>query len=212
MSNQSLQILRLLSQQILLLCSLLMLAACTSSTKSFSVENQGRDISTNVGTLKTYAWDFDALRDKLPTGGHLPEFNRVLCEHVDKHLAELGYQRVDGEHSDFVLDYRVVFEKGEAADDLSPAMESLSHVEEVNDYSLRWRFDKRTNPEVEEPKDHMAVYQRGILHIAAVDNSQRVMWHYSVSKILNQRANEAERRAALRIAIDKVMKEFPTRY
>ena len=100
-------------------------------------------------------------------------------------------------------------EQGEAADD--QAQETLSHTDEVNEYKLRWYFDKRATPNMEEPKDHMTPYQRGILHLGAFNENNQAVWHYSVSKILNQRANEAERRAGMRVAIDKLMKKFPTK-
>lgn len=190
--------------------AIVLLSAC-SGTKPLTIEKYDRDISADFQSLKTYRWDFSALSGAEPTGGHLPEFNLVLCEHVDKHMAAMGYQRVDSGSADFVLDYRVVIEQGEAADSPATATDALSHVDEVNQYSLRWHFDKRGTPAMEAPKDHMTPYQRGTLHLAATDEKNQVLWHYSVSKILNQRANEAERRAAMRIAIDKLMKEFPTR-
>lgn len=194
----------------LAVAAILLLSAC-SGTKPLSIEKYDRDISADFQNLTTYRWDFSALGEKEPKGGHLPEFNLVLCEHVDKHMAQMGYQRVETNNADFVLDYRVVIEQGEAADDQADATDSLSQVDEVNQYSLRWHFDKRSTPAMEAPKDHMTPYQRGTLHLGALDDKNQVLWHYSVSKILNQRANEAERRAAMRIAIDKLMKEFPER-
>lgn len=189
------------------------LAGCTSD-RNFAVENVGSEASSEFSALKTYHWNFDGLRDAVPTGGHLPEFNRVVCEHVDQHLAALGYQRVAPEQqADFVMDYRITVEQAEAAsdDDAARSLQDLSNVEEVNNYSLRWRFDERNAPHVEAPKDHMVPYQRGTLHLGASNDHGQTIWHYSVSKMLNQRANEAERRAALRIAVDKVMKSFPSK-
>lgn len=190
--------------------AVLLLPACWNN-KPLSIEKYDKDISTDFANLKTYRWDFSALGEKEPKGGHLPEFNLVLCEYVDKHMAEMGYQKIDSGHADFVLDYRIVIEQGEAADDKASADNTMSHVDETNDYSLRWHFDKRAAPTMETPKDHMTPYQRGTLHLGAMDEKHQALWHYSVSKILNQRANEAERRAAMRIAIDKLMNEFPTR-
>lgn len=190
--------------------AVLLLTACWN-TKPLSIEKYDKDISTDFANLKTYRWDFSALSEKEPKGGHLPEFNLVLCEHVDKHLAEMGYQRIENGNADFVLDYRIVIEQAEAADDKTIADNALSKVDEANDYSFRWHFDKRATPAMEAPKDHMTPYQRGTLHLGALNDKNQVLWHYSVSKLLNQRANEAERRAAMRIAIDKLMKEFPDR-
>lgn len=188
----------------------LLLTAC-SNNKPLSIESYSRDASADFSNLKTYKWDFSGLSEKEPTGGHLPEFSQVLCEHVDQHLSSLGYQRVDSGSSDFILDYRIVIEQGEASTNHNDATEAFSNAEAVNQYSLRWQFDKRAAPSMEGPKDHMTPYQRGTLHLGALNDKNQVIWHYSVSKILNQRSNEAERRAAMRIAIDKLMKKFPNR-
>ena len=189
------------------------LSGCTGNSKHLTVENAGSEASAELSQLKTYHWDFEGLRDAVPTGGHLPEFNRVVCEHVDQQLAALGYQRVAPEQTaDFVMDYRITIEEAEAAsDDASQSIQNMSTVEEINNYSLRWRFNERNAPQVEAPKDHMVPYQRGTLHLGASNNSGQTIWHYSVSRMLNQRSNEAERRAALRIAIDRVMKHFPNK-
>jgi hypothetical protein len=186
-----------------------LLSGCFGGSKAFTIESYKTDANADVSQLKTYHWNFDGLREAVPTGGHLPEFNRVLCEHVDQLMSEMGYERVAPEQAaDFVLDYRIVIITDTAA--LADSNETpFPNVEEVNDYSLRWRFDERSAPQVEAPKDRMVPFQRGLLHLGASNDSGQTLWHYSVSKILNERANEAERRAAVRIAVDKLMKQFP---
>ena len=89
------------------LTAAIMLSAC-SGTKPLTIESYDTDVSADFSSMKTYRWDFSALREKEPTGGHLPEFNLVLCEHVDQHLSQLCYQRVYNAPSDFEFDYCIL--------------------------------------------------------------------------------------------------------
>ncbi|HSC75211.1 MAG TPA: DUF4136 domain-containing protein [Pseudomonadales bacterium] len=194
----------------ILLIGLLMgsLAACTASDHT-SIDTYSTDASANFSQLKTYRWDFSALGKIQPDGSHLPEFDRVVCDHVDKDLSEKGYTRVASGPADFTLDYRITITQDEAAENpvTSPNSES-----EANDYGLRWTFDKGESPSfkgLQAPKTQMVVYRNGTLHLAAFDKQGHVIWHSSATKILNGRANEAERRAAVRVAVNKIIRTLP---
>lgn len=207
MKSRSLQSLRGMRSLFitLLLGSLL---ACTTSDRT-GIDKHSTDSPAELSALKTYRWDFSALGNVQPQGGHLAEFDRVLCEHVDKHLAEKGYQRVNSGNADFRMDYRVVIEQEEAAMNGNGNPEN---EQRANEYGLRWTFDKNESPSfqgLQAPKDQMVVYQNGILHLAAVDNQGATIWHHSATRILGGRGNEAERRAALRIAVNKLLESFP---
>ena len=193
----------------LFLVSLLLLTACSTGSQRTEIDQHSTDISSDFSQLKTYRWDFAAMGKTVPEGGHFGEFDRVLCEHVDKHLAEMGYQRVAKGNTDFVLDYRVVVTQQEAAE---ASATGVDNNQQANQYGLRWTFDKDQSPTyqgLQAPKDNMVVYRNGTLHLGAFDNQGRSLWHTSASRILGERANEAERRAALRIAVNKLMQEFP---
>lgn len=193
---------------ILALCALL--TACTASKRTEIVE-EDTDGSFEPDQLKTYRWDFSAMGKNAPEGGHLPEFNRVVCEHVDKHLSEKGYQRVDQGPADFIMDYRVTITQEEAA--MAPANRG-ENDQKANEYGLRWTFDSNETPTfrgMQAPKDEIMVYQQGTLHLGATNNNKQAIWHYTANRILSGRGNEAERRAAIRIAVDKLMAEFPDR-
>lgn len=189
----------------LLLC---LLTACATSDRT-AIKRLDTDVDANFAELKTYRWDFAALGKIQPEGGHIPEFDRVLCEHVDKHMAERGYRRVDQGDADFVLDYRVVITQQEGSEATGGTMEN---EQRANEYGLRWTFDRDESPTfqgLQAPKDQTFVYRNGTLHLAAFDPQGRVIWHSSATRLLNGRGNEAERRAALRIAVNKLMDRFP---
>jgi hypothetical protein len=193
-----------------LMCLLLgTLVACTTSDRT-SIDEYSTEAKADFTQLKTYKWNFAAMGKLQPDGSHLPEFDRVLCDHVDKHLAENGFQRMETGSVDFTLDYRVVISQEEAALD---DKKTINIEQQSNDYGLRWTFDRSESPSfkgLQAPKDQTVVYQNGTLHIAAFDKQGLVIWHSSASRILkNGRGNEAERRAALRIAVNKVMATFP---
>ena len=185
------------------------LVACSFSGRT-SIEEHSTEASANFSQLKIYRWDYSALGKIQPDGSHMPELDRVVCEHVDKIMSEKGYTRATTGKADFTLDYRITITQQEAAADsiVTPDQQS-----EANDYGLRWTFDKGESPSfkgLQAPKNQTVIYQNGKLHLAAFDNQGHVIWHSSASRILNGRANEAERRAALRIAVNKIMKTFPT--
>ena len=184
------------------------LIACTSSGRT-SIDTHSTEASANFSQLKTYRWDYSALGKIQPDGSHMPELDRVVCEHIDKIMSEKGYTRATTGKADFTLDYRITITQQEAAEDsiVTPDQQS-----EANDYGLRWTFDKGESPSfkgLQAPKSQTVIYQNGTLHLAAFDNQGHVIWHSSASRILNGRANEAERRAAVRVAVNKIMKTFP---
>lgn len=184
------------------------LVACSTSGRS-SIDTHSTDASANFAQLKTYRWDYSALGKIQPDGSHIPEMDRVVCEHVDKIMSEKGYTRVATGKADFTLDYRITITQEEAAEGAVVTPDSQS---EANDYGLRWTFDKGESPSfkgLQAPKNQTVIYQNGTLHLAAFDNQGQVIWHSSATKILNGRANEAERRAAVRVVVNKIMKTFP---
>ena len=194
----------------LLAASFILLGACGAGNRT-EIDSYSTDASGDFSTLKTYRWDFAAMGKAVPQGGHLPEFDRVLCEHVDKYMVQMGYQRVNKGATDFVLDYRVVVTQQEAVEATGA---NIDNGQQANEYGLRWTFDKGQTPTyqgLQAPKDNMVVYRNGTLHLGAFDKQGRSLWHTSATRILAERGNEAERRAALRIAVDKLMAEFPQR-
>ena len=193
----------------LLISSMLaMLSACMSSGRT-SIETYSTDASADFSQLKTYRWDNTAMGKTLPDGGHLPEFDRVVSDHVDKILAEKGYKRVAGGAADFVLDYRIVVKEGEAAENPIVTPDAQS---EANDYGFRWTFDKTEKPTfkgLQAPESQTVIYRQGTLHLAAYDKQGQTIWHSSATKIINEQSNEASRRAAIRVAVNKMMRTFP---
>lgn len=193
----------------LLISSMLaMLSACMSSGRT-SIETYSTDASADFSQLKTYRWDSSAMGKTLPDGGHLPEFDRVVSDHVDKILAEKGYKRVAGGAADFVLDYRIVVKEGEAAENPIVTPDAQS---EANDYGFRWTFDKTEKPTfkgLQAPESQTVIYRQGTLHLAAYDKQGQTIWHSSATKIINEQSNEASRRAAIRVAVNKMMRTFP---
>lgn len=195
-----------------LLISMLLgsLVGCTSSGRT-SIETYSPEASADFSQLKTYRWDFSAMGKVQPDGSHMPEFDRVVCDHIDKHLAGLGYTRIAKGNADFTLDYRVTITQEEAAENKTIPVDAGS---EANDYGLRWTFDKGESPSfkgLQAPKDQTVIYRNGTLHLAAFNNQGHMIWHSSASRILNGHANEAARRAALRIAVNKIMDTFPAK-
>ncbi len=182
--------------------------ACTASKRT-EIDTYSTEASANFSSLKTYRWDFSALGKTQPDGAHTAEFDRVLCEHVDKHMAELGYKRIDKGTSDFALDYRVVVTQQEAAVNGNANAEN---EQKSSGYGWRWVFgggEKPTYQGLQAPKDETEFYRTGTLHLGAVDTQGNVIWHSSATRIIGERVNEAERRAALRIAVNKLMDTFP---
>ncbi len=185
------------------------LASCTSSGRT-EIETHDTEASANFTQLKTYRWDFAAMGKAQPDGSHMPEFDRVVCDHVDKDMSEKGFTRVASGRADFTLDYRITVTQEAAGETpiVDPNIQS-----EANEYGLRWTFDKGESPSfkgLQAPKTQTVIYQNGTLHIAAFDNQGHMIWHSSATRILNKRANEAERRAAVRVAVDKIMNTWPT--
>jgi hypothetical protein len=174
------------------------------------IEKYSTDVSADFHQLKTYRWDFMAMGKSQPEGGHLAEFDRVLCEHVDKHLAQMGYTRAEKGPTDFTLDYRVVMKQEQSADD---AATTNTRNEENNPFGWRWSINDTGSPTyqgLKAPKSETQIYRTGTLHLAAVDNQGHIIWHRSATRILNEHGNEAERRAGLRIAVNKLMESFPS--
>lgn len=183
------------------------IAACSTSSGTH-VETYGTEASADFEDMKTYRWDFSGMDNAVPTGGHTQEFNRVVCEYVDMLMNDRGYKRVAKGDADITLDYRVVVTQ-EAFEDSNT---STTNHSEANDYGLRWTFDKDELPTfqgLQSPKAQTVLYSRGELHLAAFNTQGQVIWHSSAVRILDGRSNEAERRAALRIAVEKIMKTFP---
>lgn len=191
------------------ICALLFaMFGCTAS-KQTDIETYSTESSADFHQLKTYRWDFTAMGKAQPDGGHLAEFDRVLCEHVDKHMADLGFTRVETGSADFLMDYRVVVKQEQASSD---AAGNPQH-DENNPYGWRWSLNDAGSPTyqgLQAPKTDTQIYRSGTLHLAAVDKQGRVIWHSSATRILNEHGNEAERRAALRIATNKLMALFPS--
>lgn len=190
----------------LLLCSV---GACTFSEHT-RISSVRTETHADFSQLKTYRWDFSALGRLQPEGGHIAEMDSALCGHVDKHLAEKGYRRVETGPADFTLDYRVVVTQKEAS---MNGNSSSENAQRSNEYGLRWSFDKDAAPTFEglqAPRDKTVLYRYGELHIAAFEAQGRTIWYNTATRILEgQGSNEAERRAAVRIAVDKLMDEFP---
>lgn len=185
------------------------IAACSTSTRD-SVQTYSTDASADFADMKTYRWDFSGMDSAVPTGGHTQEFNHVVCEYVDMLMNDRGFKRVAKGDADFTLDYRVVITQEEAAETDDSALDN--NGEANKNYGLRWTFDKDELPAfkgLQAPKDQTVLYSRGELHLAAVNPQGQVIWHSSSTRILEGHSNEAERRAAVRIAVDKIMKTFP---
>lgn len=182
-----------------------LLTACTSSGRT-AIDKHSTEASANFSELKTYRWDFKALGKVQPDGSHMAELDRVVCDHVDKILGEKGYKRVASGNADFVLDYRITVTQEEAAEN------NTGVSSEANDYGLRWTFDKDESPSfkgLQAPKSETVIYRNGTLHLAAFNQQNQTIWHSSASRILSENPNEAERRAALRVAVNKIMRTFP---
>lgn len=185
---------------------LTLLTACTSSGRTV-IDEHSTEASANFSELKTYSWDFKGLGRLQPDGSHNAEFDRVVCDHIDKILDEKGYKRVAAGNADFTLDYRITVKQEEAVET------NANTGSEANDYGLRWTFDKDESPTfkgLQAPKSETVIYQSGTLHLAAFNKQGQTIWHSSASRILKDRANEAERRAALRVAVNKIMRTFPS--
>lgn len=196
----------------LLILALLGVTSACSSGRRTDLNNYDTDASADFAALKTYRWNFSGLGKTVPTGGHTREFNHVVCEHVDMLMNDLGYARAGKGKADFTLDYRVVVTQEEAVENDTPASIDNNNYSEANNYGLRWTFEGKELPSfkgLQAPKDQAILYQRGELHIAAINQQGQVIWHRSATKILDGRKNEAERRAALRIAVEKIMASFP---
>lgn len=182
-------------------------AACSTSSGTH-VETYSTEASADFEDMKTYRWDFSGMDNAVPNGGHTQEFNRVVCEYVDMLMNDRGYKRVAKGDADITLDYRVVVTQ-EASEESDT---SATNHSEANDYGLRWTFDKDELPTfqgLQSPKAQTVLYSRGELHLAAFNTQGQVIWHSSAARILDGRSNEAERRAALRIAVEKIMRTFP---
>ncbi|HRF87317.1 MAG: DUF4136 domain-containing protein [Cellvibrionales bacterium] len=191
----------------LILCACFAISACSSSSRT-DVETHSTDTSADFEELKTYRWDFSGMDKTVPTGGHTQEFNRVVCEYVDMLMNDRGFTRVAKGDADITLDYRVVVTQEETEENDAPAFDNS----EANDYGLRWTFDKDKSPTfqgLQAPKTHAVLYNRGELHLAAFNTQGQTVWHSSAARILKGSSNEAERRAALRIAVEKIMRTFP---
>ena len=109
----------------------------------------------------------------------------------------------------YVLDYRIVVKEGEAAENPIVTPDAQS---EANDYGFRWTFDKTEKPTfkgLQAPESQTVIYRQGTLHLAAYDKQGQTIWHSSATKIINEQSNEASRRAAIRVAVNKMMRTFP---
>ena len=185
------------------------LASACSTSSGTRVEKYSTEASADFEDMKTYRWDFSAMDSTVPTGGHTQEFNRVVCEYVDMLMNDRGFKRVAKGSADITLDYRVVVTQEESEESDTTAVNNNS---EANDYGLRWTFEKDELPTfqgLQAPKVQTVLYNRGELHLAAFNSQGQAIWHSSAARILDGRGNEAERRAALRIAVEKIMKTFP---
>ncbi|HQQ63143.1 MAG TPA: DUF4136 domain-containing protein [Pseudomonadales bacterium] len=192
------------------LCAFLVsLLGCSTSSNHMEIEKYSTDVSADFRQLKTYRWDFTAMGKSQPEGGHLAEFDRVLCEHVDRHMAQMGYTRVEKGATDFVLDYRVIVKQEQATTDATTSTQN----EENNPYGWRWSINDTGSPTyqgLQAPKTETQIYRTGTLHMAAVDKQGHIIWHSSATRLLSEHGNEAERRAGLRIAVNKLMATFPS--
>lgn len=196
----------------LALLSIVLATTACSTTNRDNVKTYSTEASADFSDTKTYRWDFSGMESTVPEGGHTQEFNRVVCEHVDMLMNDRGFKRVAQGDADITLDYRVVVTQEEAVEDSTADIDNTAETD--NDYGLRWTFDKDELPAfqgLQAPKDQTTLYRRGTLHIAAFNSQGQAIWHSSSTRILEGRSNEAERRAALRIAVDKIMKTFPVK-
>lgn len=186
------------------------LAACSYRIK---VDNYPTGQEEKLSALSTYCWSNDGaaanpLAQQSPVGGHHRLFDSTIRATVESALAAKGYHNTDCAHADFNIDYRLGLHTDVAAID-STGKDTL------NDYGPKWKIGDDNSVSYEglvKPKDQVVTVQHGTLHVGAFTRDNRILWHSSAEKTLNDRDTDEQRRDNIAAAVNKVMAGFPGKH
>jgi hypothetical protein len=196
----------------LLLAAALCISACSTKVQVTVYPTQ---LETTLATFSSYCWAEDDPREAAlakiePAGGHYNLFDSSIREVIDADLGRKHYQKTACASADFIIDYRMGLHEDVAVVD--ETVTDDTHT--ANPYGVQWRIDddrSMTYKGLAKPNENVITVRRGTIHIAAFSNSNKLLWHSSGEKILNDQATEEERRASLKKGIAEIMEEFPAK-
>ncbi len=99
-------------------------------------------------------------------------------------------------------------------EDVAAVDASLDDTGTNNSYGPRWSIgdDKSVTYEgLTAPKEDIITVRHGTLHIATFTAANKILWHSSAEKMLNDQDSDATRAANLKMAVQKIMADFPIR-
>jgi hypothetical protein len=172
---------------------LVALVLVVSGCNQFAVRSD-YDRRADFTRLQTYAW--------LPLSEALPADQRVMDRYidarirsaVDKELGAKGYRPADAKDSDFLLNYRVASEPGEA-------VKGMTRGDVVGWYGWPGYETFRTES-----------YDTGTLFVAVVDPpSKHMIWIGSANARLLPHISLERRAKRVDAAIHKILGSFPPR-
>lgn len=199
-----------MKNMLLLSAALLMLSACSSRVQ-VTEHPTGRE--STISTFSSYCWAEDnneesALEKVAPTGGHHQVFDSAIREVIDNSLAQKHYRKGACAHAEFIVDYRVGLHEDVAVVDATVTDDTDS----ANPYGPQWRIGDDSSVTYEgiaEPEEEIITVRHGTVHVAAFSSNNRLLWHRSGEKLLNEQTSEAERESSLRQSIAEIMDSFP---
>ena len=150
-----------------------------------------QDPAVTFDAYRTYEWAprLRAIQDVRVT----PALRRQIRDDVDRHLADRGYLRVDGD-ADFSVGFQVTIEGETIVQTLDGYVGSI------------WTED------LARPQPYLRRYEEGTLIIDALDGeSERLIWRGSATAEVRQRVSVEDRSARVAEAVQKVVERFPSR-
>lgn len=189
---------------------LLHITACSTRVL---VTEYPTDRESQLAGFSTYCWVDEANREGVlekiePTGGHHNVFDPIIRMTINSDLSEKGYTQSDCSTANFQIDYRMGLHEDVAA------VDATFDSSPVNPYGPRWSIgdDREVTYEgLAKPDEYIITVRHGTLHIAAFTTTNKILWHSSAEKTLNEKESIEMRKAGIKTAVQKVMTGFPAR-
>lgn len=177
-----------------LITSLFLLAGCGA----VSVQTEGNMPAAVTQGKATYSWSEEAV----PSNDlriNDAEIANMVRSSAEKHLAAMGYARVDAGEADYLLNW------------FGNITEEVKEISIVNFYN-RTGYAGLIGTMPEDVKDGKVrkTFSRGTLILDVVDaRTKKVVWRGSATNTLKEKMSEMEKARYIDTSVQKILEELP---
>jgi hypothetical protein len=194
------------------LISIVLLHTTACSTR-IQVTEYPTGHESRLAGFSSYCWADNKHRESAiekiePAGGHHNVFDPLIRSTINADLKQKSYSETDCATASFIIDYRIGLHEDVVA------VDATFDNSPVNPYGPRWSIgDDRsvTYEGLAEPDENIITVRHGTMHVAAFSNTNKILWHSSAEKTLNDKDTEETRKASIKKATQKIMASFPAR-